>query len=253
MDLRFFSLFVGLILVTGLFSSPIAFAIEASGPPGDPTDDPMNPIPNDDNKPDEYTIDRPIVYNPDKGPWIKKLLLATEGATSMKLMSELLTVTAPSPPIADWHQIIMPAPGTGSPLQTAKWVECIDPSSGMPIPPSVSGTGFAVPGMIMSSPGTGFTDDVVWFDFPEVSAPGMFLVTKCFELLVSATSIPYVEIHQWPTIRTMAVGGEFIPIDATAVLIAGAQSNTLSILAGLMVIGAVAFGALYVSVKRKQN
>ena len=50
-----------------------------------------------------------------------------------------------------------------------------------------------------------------------------------------------------------AVGGIFEPIDTTAVLIAGAQSNALSILAGLMVIGAVAFGALYVSVKRKHN
>ncbi len=69
-----------------------------------------------------------------------------------------------------------------------------------------------------------------------------------------------VEDHQFEIIadnggpgpRT-AVGGIFEPIDTTAVLIAGVQSNALSILAGLMVIGAVAFGALYVSVKRKHN
>ncbi len=41
--------------------------------------------------------------------------------------------------------------------------------------------------------------------------------------------------------------------DATAVLIAGAQSNALSVLSAFVVIGAIAFGALVISVKRKQN
>jgi len=51
----------------------------------------------------------------------------------------------------------------------------------------------------------------------------------------------------------IAVGGEFIPIDATAVLIAGVQSNALSVLSAFVVIGAIAFGALVISVKRKRN
>ncbi len=51
----------------------------------------------------------------------------------------------------------------------------------------------------------------------------------------------------------MAVGGEFIPIDATAVLIAGVQSNALSILSAFVVIGAITFGALVISVRRKRN
>jgi len=51
----------------------------------------------------------------------------------------------------------------------------------------------------------------------------------------------------------MAVGGELIPLDATAVLIAGIQTNALSVLSAFVVIGAIAFGALVISVKRKQN
>jgi len=56
-----------------------------------------------------------------------------------------------------------------------------------------------------------------------------------------------------PRIPRTAVGGEFIPIDATAVLIAGAQTNALGILSVFIVIGAISFGALVISVKRKRN
>ena len=49
------------------------------------------------------------------------------------------------------------------------------------------------------------------------------------------------------------VGGEFIPLDATAVLIAGIQTNALSVLSAFVVIGAIAFSVLVITVKRKQN
>jgi len=42
------------------------------------------------------------------------------------------------------------------------------------------------------------------------------------------------------------------PGDA-AVLIAGMQTNSLSVLGAFVVIGAIAFGTLYISVKRKRN
>ncbi len=42
------------------------------------------------------------------------------------------------------------------------------------------------------------------------------------------------------------------PEDA-AVLIAGIQTNALSVLSAFVVIGAIAFGTLYISVKRKRN
>jgi len=48
-----------------------------------------------------------------------------------------------------------------------------------------------------------------------------------------------------------AVGGELIPIDSTAILIAGAQTNALSILGAFVAIGAIAFGALYITSKKK--
>ena len=46
------------------------------------------------------------------------------------------------------------------------------------------------------------------------------------------------------------VGGEFLPIDATTLLVAGAQTNALWILSVLAVIGSVTFGTLYLTTKR---
>jgi len=46
------------------------------------------------------------------------------------------------------------------------------------------------------------------------------------------------------------VGGEFLPIDSTALLLAGAQTNAVWILSALAVIGSVAFGALYITSKK---
>jgi len=65
--------------------------------------------------------------------------------------------------------------------------------------------------------------------------------------------VAFLQIRQYPTGGGTAVGGEFIPIDATAVLIAGAQTNALSVLGAFAVIGAIAFVTLYYSVKRKKT
>ena len=46
------------------------------------------------------------------------------------------------------------------------------------------------------------------------------------------------------------VGGELLPIDTTALLLAGAQVNSVWILSALAVIGSVAFGTLYLTTKR---
>ncbi len=46
------------------------------------------------------------------------------------------------------------------------------------------------------------------------------------------------------------VGGEFLPMDNTALLLAGAQTNAVWIMSALAVIGSVAFGALYLTTKR---
>ena len=46
------------------------------------------------------------------------------------------------------------------------------------------------------------------------------------------------------------VGGELLPIDSTALLLAGAQTNAVWIMSALAVIGSVAFGALYITSKK---
>jgi len=62
-------------------------------------------------------------------------------------------------------------------------------------------------------------DDLgIWFDFPPVPPGSSFTVFKCYDLI---TNHP-IEVHEWPTVPP-AVGGEFIGIETTSVLAAGAQ------------------------------
>ena len=51
-------------------------------------------------------------------------------------------------------------------------------------------------------------------------------------------------------INEKTVGGQLLPIDTTALLLAGAQTSAVWILSALAVIGSVAFGALYLKTKR---
>ena len=46
------------------------------------------------------------------------------------------------------------------------------------------------------------------------------------------------------------VGGELLPIDSTALILAGAQTNAVWIMSALAIIGSVAFGALYITSKK---
>jgi len=237
MDSKFLSIFFGLIFTLGLFSAPVAYAIPASEGPGPSTTDTFE----DTGGP--YTISKTIKFDPDAGPWIKELDV---GEAFTRKIIETITVDPTSPPISDWHQLIInPSPTAPA----AVWVDC---PGAAPIPPFVVTPAGSFPGMIGTSPG-GAPGDSVWFDFPPVLPGESFTIEKCF----LPTSPSTITIHQWPTIKDgngrMAVGGEFIPIDATAVLIAGAQSNALTILSAFVVIGAIAFGTLYFSVKRKRN
>lgn len=49
------------------------------------------------------------------------------------------------------------------------------------------------------------------------------------------------------------VAGELIPINTTALLLAGIQANSFGILVGLVTISAAAFGGLYFQVKKSKN
>ncbi len=46
------------------------------------------------------------------------------------------------------------------------------------------------------------------------------------------------------------VGGEFLPIDSSALLVAGAQTNAVWIFSAIAVIGSMTFGALYLTSRR---
>ncbi len=48
------------------------------------------------------------------------------------------------------------------------------------------------------------------------------------------------------------VAGELIPINTTALLLAGVQANAFSVLASLAIIGAAGFGMLYFQINKKQ-
>ncbi len=58
--------------------------------------------------------------------------------------------------------------------------------------------------------------------------------------------------HSWFLLsgHSPLVGGELLPIDSTALLLAGAQTNAVWIMSALAVIGSVAFGALYITSKK---
>jgi len=49
------------------------------------------------------------------------------------------------------------------------------------------------------------------------------------------------------------VGGKFLPIDTTALLLSGAQINAAWIMSALVVIGSIAFGALYITTRNPNN
>jgi len=51
-------------------------------------------------------------------------------------------------------------------------------------------------------------------------------------------------------IQLCEVGGELLPIDSTALILAGAQTNAVWMISALAVIGSVAFGALYLTTRR---
>ena len=52
------------------------------------------------------------------------------------------------------------------------------------------------------------------------------------------------------TMHGVTVGGTFVPIDSTALILAGAQTNAVWIMSALAVIGSIAFGALYITSKK---
>ncbi len=179
----------------------------------------------------------------DCAPIVKTFLF--EGTTPTFIIHEDWEV-GPGPPWWDWHEVIQ-TPGmefTQVQIGSTNGASCPTANPADPIPNPLP------PGFITNN------GQVIWIDFDNV--PNVGLLTEGDHLCIwkevmALTPQSQIIIWEWPTIHKFAVGGEFIPIDATAVLIAGMQTNALSVLSAFVVIGAIAFGTLYFSVKRKRN
>lgn len=71
-------------------------------------------------------------------------------------------------------------------------------------------------------------------------------------LITGGTGGPSGFLLQTPNLpkNTCLVGGELFPIDTTALLLAGIQTNAVWIMSALAVIGSIAFGAIYITTKK---
>lgn len=189
----------------------------------------------DDGDDGDVNVADTIILDPGAGPWIKHL----EYLGPMTPIVEVLTV-GPGPDWCDWHESIDIPPTDPAAVYSAGSFD-------------IDGGGFtAIPGI------AGTTSFDLLF-IPCLPPTTVLTIMKTIDSPSGITStghpgVAFLQIREYPTNGGgTAVGGEFIPIDATAVLIGGAQSNALTILSAFVVIGAIAFGTLYFSVKRKRN
>jgi len=173
-----------------------------------------------------------------------------EGTTSSNLIIHEDWTVGPGPPWWDWHEIIQTSPTapqwqfTQVQIGSTNGANCPTPDPANPIPNPLP------PGFITNN------GIEIWIDFDQVATVGLLQQGDhlcIWKEVIPVTPQNQLVIWEWPTIHKMAVGGIFEPIDVTAVLIAGAQTNALTILSAFVVIGAIAFGALVISVKRKRN
>jgi hypothetical protein len=243
---------LSMILLVGTFGNSLATTVGNVGS-GDNTMDSPIPHPDGPISPDDmgaahfmpHTVDACLTDVADCPPLMKTVNPFPPGQTNPILNSvhEEFIVGSGGPAWTDWHEKIYPS--------FSGWIFTGVQIAIVPAANSCPSSGTTLPGAVMGG------GQQVWIDFdPALMSDQKLCLWKEVEFQGS-TSPPQLQILEWPTTNGdrngSPVGGEFIPIDATAVLIAGVQSNAINILTGLMVIGAIAFGALYVSVKRKNN
>ena len=100
-----------------------------------------------------------------------------------------------------------------------------------------------------------FTDADVCLANPNFSSgmfclgPGQHAVTMT-QLLAPLSGGGWFKVELHNSNECQAVGGEFLSIDSTALILAGAQTNAVWIMSALAVIGSMAFGALYITSKK---
>jgi len=195
-----------------------------ASPPPDP-EQPEQCIPNTGGGPSTWVIDFvTISFVPGAGPWVKALDVPPD--LVFDILMEDIEVGA-GPDWTDLHEEI----------QTPDWV-----FTDVTI---VTNTGEL---HIIPGPTT-----YVWVDFDNPLPPGTLIgIQKSLSYIgdpILGSSI--IVIWEYPTIDETGIGGETIPIDTAALLLAGAQSNAFSILGGLSVLGAAVFGAIFLLNRRK--
>ncbi len=215
------------ILLASLQSQVFAF------PGGDAGGDPVD-LPGDEDftQPIAFTVE----YDPDAGPIQKDF--PNFPALTIVPISEFITVGQGSPDITDWHEeggrIL-----SGNQITNDKllWIQAKitlqDGSTCTVAEPDVTNT---CGDITITRASSGFTDppgnlifDLVWFEFPNnPQSPGdTFLIQKDAFFPFSVSGSLGVGVNEFPTSDRnggdQAVGGEFIGIDSTMVLAAGAQ------------------------------
>ena len=120
------------------------------------------------------------------------------------------------------------------PVTNTPGTPCTLVSSFTPTPISIGGVDFDNAGNLLAH---------------DVSGTQYDLGTRPFSVIQDFFASAFIE-DITTTPQKIMVGGELLPIDTTALLLAGAQTNAVWIISALAVIGSVAFGALYITTKR---
>ncbi len=97
-------------------------------------------------------------------------------------------------------------------------------------------------GTLWASLNCGSSDFLVTID--ETTAQITHVETNTF------SDLDGISFDGGPDVPGVPVGGTLFPIDTTALLLAGIQTNALWIMSTLAIIGSVAFGAVYIIVKK---
>jgi len=94
-------------------------------------------------------------------------------------------------------------------------------------------------------------DDCADLALERVFAVDPFCFEVAFDGICEQELIDFTEdCLETADIQLCEVGGELIPIDSTALILAGAQTSAVWMISALAVIGSVAFGALYLTTRR---
>jgi len=149
-----------------------------------------------------------ITHDPNAGPW-EKILFGNTNTPYPKVLIEQILVGSTSEPFSDWHETIVD--GT-----------CDVWSSnaiffGQNLPPNTD----------ISATFSLDRKTVDWTFDPPIPAGHQFSLFKFFDCDLSVgPETGNIIIHEYPTVPTIEalIGGEIIPIEATSLLLAGAQS-----------------------------